>query len=314
MRELAVFFGCDPCYAAVCEARKSYSPSSLFEKVLSESNIKAVLIDDGFLPEKSRGIKWHSKYVEARRILRIEKLAQDALLISPSFDTFESIFSSRLKNESLSAAALKTVAAYRCGLEIKNYPLKAVRESFLSVKRSGGRIVEAPLISFLLRLAAKNAIENDIPLQIHTGFGDSDLSLFRSDPALLKNFIEDGKNRGLKIVLLHAGYPYVKSAGWMASIYGDVYVDIGLAVMYLSVRGIISMLHELMELCPLNKIIYSSDAHFAAELYYLGAKSARQALCEVFLECCIRGELSAEEALYEARGILYENGMKLYRM
>lgn len=62
-------------------------------------------------------------------------------------------------------------------------------------------------------------------------------------------------------MLLHAGYPFVREAAYLASVYSQVYVDIGLAVPFLSVAGMRGVLQQLLELSPVSKLMYSSDAH-----------------------------------------------------
>lgn len=64
-----------------------------------------------------------------------------------------------------------------------------------------------------------------LPLQFHTGLGDNDINLSRSSPALLQNFVKVYPK--LRIVLLHASYPFTREAGYLASVYENVYMDIG---------------------------------------------------------------------------------------
>ena len=42
--------------------------------------------------------------------------------------------------------------------------------------------------------------------------------------------MEDRRLRQVPLVLLHASYPYTREAGYLASVYPHVYVDLGLAV------------------------------------------------------------------------------------
>jgi hypothetical protein len=58
-------------------------------------------------------------------------------------------------------------------------------------------------------------------------------------------------------------------------------VDFGLAIPLLSGSGQRDLVHQLMELCPTNKLLWSSDAAFHPERFYLGALQSRQALAEV---------------------------------
>jgi predicted TIM-barrel fold metal-dependent hydrolase len=89
-------------------------------------------------------------------------------------------------------------------------------------------------------------------------------------------------------------------------------VDIGLAVPFLSVAGMRGVLQQLLELSPVSKLMYSSDAHMIPELYYLGAKWGREALGEVLDNAIGDSDLTAGEAEDAAKAILAENANRLY--
>jgi predicted TIM-barrel fold metal-dependent hydrolase len=67
------------------------------------------------------------------------------------------------------------------------------------------------------------------------------------------------------------------------------------------------VLREALELAPVSKLLYASDAARTPELYYLGAKWWREALAEVLGEALPTAE--AEEA---GQFILRENALTLY--
>ena len=62
-------------------------------------------------------------------------------------------------------------------------------------------------------------------VQFHTGLGDSDIPLALSSPALMQPIIKAYQHT--KIVLLHSSYPYMRDAGYMVSVYENVYLDFG---------------------------------------------------------------------------------------
>jgi uncharacterized protein len=65
---------------------------------------------------------------------------------------------------------------------------------------------------------------------------------------------------------------------------------------------------EALELAPVSKLLYASDAARAPELYYVAAMWWRDALAAVL------PELSGEDAERDARAILRENALALYRL
>jgi predicted TIM-barrel fold metal-dependent hydrolase len=166
--------------------------------------------------------------------------------------------------------ALKTIAAYRGGLD-----------------RVSEHVVDA--------LAANDASGAPLPVQVHSGFGDSDLHLWRSDPSYLKPLIE--RFRETTFVFLHC-YPFVREAGWLAHVYGNVYFDLSLTIPHVSRPA--AALEEALELAPVSKLLYASDAARTPELYLLAATWWRDALAEVL----------TDEA--DARLILRENALRVY--
>ena len=166
--------------------------------------------------------------------------------------------------------ALKTISAYRGGLD---------------------RVSEHVLTA----LEANDAGDAPLPVQVHCGFGDSDLHLWRSDPSYLKPLIERFANT--TFVLLHC-YPFVREAGWLAHVYGNVYFDLSLTIPHVSQP--VRALEEALELAPVSKLLYASDAARTPELYLLAATWWRDALAEVL----------TDEA--DARAILRDNALRVY--
>jgi uncharacterized protein len=173
--------------------------------------------------------------------------------------------------------ALKTIAAYRGGLD-----------------RVSDEVIAA--------LEANEATGAPLPVQVHCGFGDSDLWLARADPSHLKPLIE--RFRETPFVLLHC-YPFVREAGWLAHVYGNVFFDLSLTIPHVARPA--EALREALELAPVSKLLYASDASRTPELYYVAAKWWREALAAVLAE-----ELEPAEAEEAGRLILRENALSLY--
>jgi predicted TIM-barrel fold metal-dependent hydrolase len=148
-------------------------------------------------------------------------------------------------------AALKTIAAYRGGLD-----------------RVSEHVVAA--------LEANEATGQPLPVQVHCGFGDSDLHLWRADPGYLKPLLE--RFRETPFVLLHCD-PFVREAGWLAHVYANVWFDLSLTIPHVSRPA--EQVREALELAPVSKLLYASDAARTPELYFLAAKWWREALAEV---------------------------------
>ncbi len=131
----------------------------------------------------------------------------------------------------------------------------------------------------LLRHLLWEGLATGLPLQLHTGFGDPDEDLGRSDPALLSGFLKACAGAGGPVMLLHC-YPFHRHAAYLANVLPHVYLDVGLAIPHVGARAA-AVLAEALELAPFHKLLFSSDAYGLAELYLVAAASFREALAEV---------------------------------
>lgn len=85
----------------------------------------------------------------------------------------------------------------------------------------------------------------------------------------------------MPIVLLHSSYPYTREAGYLATVYKNVYLDFGEVFPMLSQDGQKSVVKQLLELTPTNKLLWSTDGHWFPETYALANAQMREVLSEV---------------------------------
>jgi uncharacterized protein len=274
MRELGGFFGCAPTEEAVYEHRLPIDPAEYASQLLRATGTETLLVDDGFPPPGS-GIEWAElgelAGCDARPVLRIERVAEAGGI--------EAVRHEVAAARDNGFAALKTISAYRTGLELE-------------------RIHDFVVAG----LEANEETGSALPIQVHCGFGDWDLYLPRADPTHLKPLIE--RFRETPFVLLHC-YPFVREAGWLAHVYGNVWFDLSLTIPHVSRPE--EMVREALELAPISKLLYASDAARTPELYYLAAKWWREALATVLVEL-----VPADEAEAAGQQILRENAVALY--
>ena len=264
--DLAALFGLEPAEEAVYAHRLAMDPRDYARLLVAATNTELLLLDDGYPPPPD-GMPWDEFAgwvgVPARPVLRLET------------HTLADVAGAREHGY----AALKTIAAYRGGLD-----------------RVDVHVVAA--------LEANEATGAPLPVQVHCGFGDSDLHLWRSDPSYLKPLVE--RFRETPFVLLHC-YPFVREAGWLAYVYGNVWFDLSLTIPHVSQPA--QAVRDALELAPVSKLLYASDAARTPELYVVAARRWRQALAEVLPELLPENE--AEEA---ARRILRDNALQLYHL
>jgi uncharacterized protein len=295
IRELAAFFDVEPSEAAVYRYRCESDPAEYAARLLRATRTETLLVDDGY-PPPGEGTTWDElgelAACDAQPVLRIERVAEAA-----GEERLEAVRAEVSTARARGFAGLKTILAYRGGLDLAALePSNRVLQG-----RIEGRTAAEVLVA---ALEANEATGDPLPVQVHAGFGDSDLHLLRADPSHLKSLIE--RFRETPFVLLHC-YPFVRQAGWLAHVYGNVFFDLSLTIPHVSRPA--DALREALELAPVSKLLYASDAARTPELYYLAATWWRDALAEVLEEA-----LPADEAEEAARLVLRENARRLYRL
>jgi len=171
-----------------------------------------------------------------------------------------------------------------------------------------GRLTDPVLLRHLLWAG----LDTGLPLQVHTGFGDPDLTLHRADPALLTPFLRAAQPTGTPVVLLHC-YPYHRNAAYLAHAFPGVHVDLGLTLNYTGARAG-AVLAEFLELAPFGKVMFSTDAYGLPELYALGAALFRRHLQRLLAGWVAGQACSRADAERVARMIAAGNARQVYRL
>ena len=319
IRELATLLGCAPTTDAVLAARGRESADGLARRLLGAANITMLLVDHGYLTDATVPPAELAARLPCRvlPILRLETLAQELIVRHETFDAVLDAYSASVETARADGVVgLKSIIAYRTGLAVQPSPRAAAAAAFGPVKeraRRDGRVrlADKPLNDYLLLRALEIAERQALPVQIHTGFGDSDLDLRESNPLHLRPLLEGRRHANVPFVLLHASYPYVRELGYLAAIHPNVYADVGLAIPHLAAE-IPAMLRQLLGLVPLSKVVYSSDASQIPELFWLAARWGRRALGTVLDELIALGALDADDALVAARRVLGGNAAAAY--
>lgn len=243
----------------------------------------------------------------AHEIVRIESVAEDVAGRSPPATAYAAEFTDELVRRADRAVGLKTVIAYRIGLDFDPRPPepREVTAAATQWLAGPGRLTDPVLLRHALWTGAEIAGDRGLPLQVHTGLGDTDLTLHRANPALLTDFI---RLVPAPIVLLHC-YPYIREAAYLAAVYPHVHADIGLTVTYTAASSA-RVIAEVLELAPFHKVLFSTDCYGLAELCHLGAHYHRQGLAAVLTGRS--EEWSPTDAVRIARLIGAVNARRLY--
>ncbi len=228
--------------------------------------------------------------VPAREVVRVESVLEDAATAASAEGRsagFAGRFAALLEERSEVAVGLKSIVAYRYGFDLDPAPPAASEVSAAAARwlagggsggRAGGRLrAEDPvLLRHALWVAAELGRDRHLPLQLHAGFGDSDLDLHRADPAVFTPWLRAWRGMDLPVVFLHC-WPYHRQAAYLAAIWPAAYFDLGASLNYVGAQAP-AVLSQALELAPCSKVLYSSDAFGLAELVHLGALGWRRAL------------------------------------
>jgi uncharacterized protein len=206
--------------------------------------------------------------------------------------------------------AVKSILAYRHGFSIDPVrpgpaEVRAAAADWLA--RPGRPRLDDPV---LLRFGLWCGIDRGLPLQLHAGFGDRDIHLTRADPTLLQPFLAEAEPSGVPIVLLHC-YPYQRQAGWLAQVYPQVYVDVGLTLAQVGARAD-AVLAEFCELTPFGKLMFSTDGYALPELYRVGASQFRHSFSKLLDGWVADGAMPLPDAQRTAALVGAGNARRVY--
>jgi uncharacterized protein len=320
VRELAGFYGCEPTREEVLKARARWNLADLAKKMFAQSNISQVLIDDGVWPEAMISLPEFSSMtgVPVRRVLRCEfelaKLVASSSSVTDLLDRFERL----LREVAPSLIGLKSIIAYRTGLDIQRHTAHDLEVAFADLKRDlepgkVPRINNKSLLDEMLWTALRVARDTNLPMQFHTGYGDPDLDLRLANPLHLRPIFESRDLAGVKVVMLHC-YPFVQEAGYLASVYPGAFMDLGLTIPYMSTHAMLTSTLEAFHLAPITKILFSTDASRTPELYWLGARQGRRIIARALEQLKNDDDLTFFEAEWAAERILKTNAQDVYRL
>ena len=298
--------------------RAELGPEATNRRLLGSSGVSHYLVDTGFATEELLDLRGMAAASDgqAREIVRLESVAEAVARDGASADGFAKAFLDRLNaRREAGAVGTKSVVAYRHGFDLdpaRPEPGEVTRAAseWLSAIGAGQRVrLTDPT---LLRFVMWSGIDARLPMQLHVGFGDSDLHLARSNPLLLTDFIRLSEPSETPILLLHC-YPFHREAGYLAHVYPNVFFDVGVAVNYVGTQSK-QLVAESLEVGPFGKQLFSSDAWGPAELHHLGAVLWRRAFSAVVGEWIQSGEWSLASARRVASLIARQNAERLYAL
>lgn len=244
-------------------------------------------------------------------VVRLESVAEEVVRAGTGAAEFSDRVDALLAERTREAVGLKSIAAYRVGLELPGArptprEVRAAAGQWLSEAGPAPRLADEVLHRFLVW----RGVDLGLPIQFHAGYGDPDLDLHRCDPSLLTDLLRATRASGVPILLLH-NYPYHRRAAYLAQVFEHVFVDVGLATHNAGSRAP-ALIAETLEVAPFGKVLFSTDAFGLAELYHLGTLLFRRGLGEFLRTGLDSGDWTRADAARTARLIGHDNARRVY--
>ncbi|MDQ3910578.1 MAG: amidohydrolase family protein [Actinomycetota bacterium] len=321
-RALAEFFGCKPEEKVVHTVRTQSNALEIVGALLRAANIEILLIDTAYPPSEEALPEADLGELGGCRIepmLRLETLMERLVAEHSSLrETIEALAAALADVRSQGYVALKSIVAYRTGLNVREWTGEEAEASFREFRRAmreeSARLAHKPLLDTLLHAAFAEAARQQVPVQFHVGYGDADTDLLLGNPLHLRAVLERPEYRSMPVVLLHECYPYTREGGYLAAVYENVYLDLSYGIPLLSYGEMLSFTREALGVAPISKLLYSSDGIGVPELHWMGATYGRRVLGQALGELVRYGELDVSEAEGAGEDVLRGNAMRLYQL
>lgn len=174
------------------------------------------------------------------------------------------------------AAGFKSAIAYRTGLAVQ--PTGATEQAQRALRNADlpGSQRTKPVRDLAMRRALANCADLGLPLQVHTGFGSSDVRPPVCDPLLLDPLLRTPEGQAARVVLIHGGWPWHDEVGYLASVHRNVWAELSLVQLF-APAATADRLLRLVEVAPTNRVLLGSDGHETVESIWFGGVLLRNA-------------------------------------
>lgn len=323
LRQLAELYGCAREEAAIIAARNAFTPDALLSHALQATAIDTLILDPAYpLPEECFTLEQMGQLGKCRvaKMLRLETEMQKLIIASGDFDEVVERFRQIVRNARANGyCSLKSIVAYRTGLQIaewsKDQAVASFQDARAEAARTGKlRIAHKPLIDYLLHIAFQQAAQQGLPIQFHTGYGDSDTDMRLGNPLHLRDVLEKREYRSMPIILLHESYPYSQLGAYLAAVYPHVYFDISYTIPFVEHLEMLAFTRQALSVAPASKLLFSTDGIHVPEMHWAGAVRGRRIIAQVLQEMIEADELDEEQAHHLARLILHDNAYAVYQL
>jgi uncharacterized protein len=322
IHRLADLFDCEPDVEQVVAARNRAVAAEGYTayntRLFQSAGVTTLVMDFGYPVPNIPVARFRAETgVEIAPIYRIEVLIAELLKLDIGWSECRRRFDDTL-GDALGRQGfrgLKSIIAYRTGLDISPLSRNPDQgmQAWEAIQRGTGGGAMKKLRDYFFCRSMELCMEHAVPMQVHTGMGDWQVQLTACRPALLMDLLRFPTFRGCHVLLVHTGYPYHAEAGYMANVLPNLWCDLSEGIPFAG-QAAKRILAELLEMAPLSRVCYGSDAFGSAEPFHVSARLGKQAVAQVLESLVDDGMLSAAEAQTAAGLILAQNARELYSL
>jgi len=242
----------------------------------------------------------------------IYKLAEEEGFAYATLDEYLSycdhLFS---KNIEKKAVCVKNSMAYSRTQYFEDVSYEVAQELYTRPLGSLSNEEAKKMQDFMFHWVIQKSVENDLPIQIHTGYlAGNGNTLDNGKPLKLNNLFL--KYPEAKFVLFHGGYPWTGEFAAFGKMFANVYLDL-VWLPQISREEAVHAVEEMLDCVPYNKFFWGGDCGLIEESTG-SLEFGKEVVAEVLANRIERGLLTEEVAHEMIQRIFRENAIEVFRL
>lgn len=206
-----------------------------------------------------------------------------------------------VERKTAGCVVLKCALAYDRGLDFGSATKAEAQRAMGQDDPDGINVIRFQ--DYIFDQVCRIAAELELPIQIHTGLG----LMNRTNAMQLQPLI--ARHPKTTFLLMHGSYPWTSDISGLCHVYPNVWADL-CWLPIISPTAARRLLHELIEVCDADRIIWGCDTWTSEESY--GARLAfLDVLSRVLVERVEEGLMRQGDALRFAEQVLHSNAAKV---
>lgn len=280
---LARLFDCAPEEVEEVRAARAQNWASYVRMLFADVGLATMLLDPGARSFDGTVEDYAAvSGTDIGRLLRVEATV-DAMLErgADADEVLAAVEASITAAAAAGYAGIKTVLAYRTGLAVDpEVTVTDARRSLAATAQEPVRRRGKAMRDLIFRRSVAQCAELGLPVQVHTGIGDSELRLRDSEPIGLDPVLRTAEVRAGRVVLVHAGYPWHEQIAYLTAVRESVWAEFSLVNLVSPVTAADRLL-RLIDLAPTSRVLLGSDGHGVPETHWFALTVLRDAWREI---------------------------------